>query len=113
MLRSVLNNLGLMEISPGLGCKSVASGVMRSRSHPSHDHHNSGSGSNRDMEDVDVASQHSIRHDQRDKLVSPPRSQTSVSGFGQGGHTEKRPRSPSVPRDQVPKGPEDQETLHS
>ena len=109
---SVANNLGLLE-SPGSGHQSVASGSRRSGSHLSCDRHNSGSESDRDMEDVDAGSQCSSRYDQRHELVSPPRSQASASGICQGGHVEERPRSPSVPGDQVPKGPEGQEALYS
>ena len=108
---SVANNLGLLE-SPGSGHQSVASGSRRSGSHLSCDRHNSGSESDRDMEDVDAGSQCSSRHDQREKLVSLPRSQARASGIGQGGYAEERPRSPPVPGDQVPKGPEVQEVLY-
>ena len=110
--KSVANNLGLLE-SPGSGHQSVASGSRRSGSHLSCDRHNSGSESDRDMEDVDAGSQCSSRHDQREKLVSLPRSQARASGIGQGGYAEERPRSPPVPGDQVPKGPEGQEALYS
>ena len=52
---SVANNLELLS-SPGSGHQSEGSGSRRSGSHPSRDCHNSGSGSDREMEDVDVTS---------------------------------------------------------
>ena len=109
---SVGNDLELLS-RPGLGHQSVASGSRRSGSCLSHDRHNSGSESDRGMEDVNVGSQHSSRYDQRNELVSSPRSQAGTSGIGQGGHAEVRPWSPPVPGDQVPKGTETQEALYS
>ena len=47
---SVVNDLGILEMSPGLGCQSVASGSRRSGSHFNCDLHNSGSESERGME---------------------------------------------------------------
>ena len=52
---SVANDLGLLE-RPGSGHQSVASGSRRSRSHLSCGHHNSGSESDRGMENVDDGS---------------------------------------------------------
>ena len=87
---SVANDLGLLE-SIGSGHRSVASGSRRPRSHLSCGRHNSGSESDRGMEDDNAGSQHSSRHDWRDELVSPPRSQAGTSGIGQGGQAEERP----------------------
>ena len=83
--RSVANNLGHLEMSPGLGHQSVASGSRRSGSHHSCDCHNSRSGSDRYMEDVDDGSQCSFRHNRIEELDSPPRSLAVNSGISQGG----------------------------
>ena len=107
---SVVNDLKLLS-SPGLGCRSAASGSRRSGSHHSHDHHNSGSGSDRDMEDDNDSSHHPSRHNRIEELDSSPRSLAGISGISQGGQAEERPKDPSVPGDQVPKGPVGQEAL--
>ena len=105
---SVSNNLGLLE-SPGLGHQSVASWSRRSGSHLSHDHYNSGFESDRGMEDIYSGYQCSSRHDPRDELVSPPRSQASASGIGQSGHAEESSSS----REPSPQGTRGQEALYS
>ena len=62
---------------------------------------------------IDDARRHcSSRQDRREEQDSPPRSQAGASGVTQGGHAEERPQGPPVPRDQVPRSPEDQ-TLYS
>ena len=103
-MSSVANNLGLLS-TPGSDCQLVATGSKGSRSHHSRDHHNSGSGSDRDMEDNDDGrgSHHPSRHSRIEELNSPARSMTGVSGIGRGDTTEKRFRFPSVPRDTVPR----------
>ena len=60
----------------------------------------------------DARSHRSSRQDRREEQDSPPRSQAGASGVTQGGHAEERPQGPPVPRDQVPRSPEDQ-TLYS
>ena len=91
--------------SPYTDNQSMTSG---SRSHYICDHKSSG-GSDRDMdEDDDVASRHPSRQSRFKELDSPLRSQASIVGTTQGGHTEKRPPSPPGPKgdhvSMVPKG---------
>ena len=58
-----------------------------------------GGGSNRDMdEDDDIASCHPSRQSRFKELDSPLRSQASIVGTIQGGHTEKRPPGPPGPK---------------
>ena len=85
---SVANNLDLLS-SPSSGCQSLTSWSRRSRSHHSRDRHNSGSESDRDMEDGDDGSHHSFRHNRIEELVDyPPRSLVGIAGLGQGGQAE-------------------------
>ena len=80
---SVENNLGLLS-SPGLDQQSVATWSKGPRSHHSCDHHNSGSGSDREMEDNDDGrgSHHPSRHSRIVELYSPTRSLDCISGIG-------------------------------
>lgn len=106
------NELDLLS-SQGLDRQSVAQRSNGSRSHCSCDRYNSGSGSDRDMEGSDDGrgSHHPSRHSRIVELNSPARSMAGISGIGRGETTEKRSQVSLVPRDTVPKGPEDQETL--
>ena len=109
---SIENNLGLP--CPCSYCQSVASGSRGSRSHYSRDRHNSGSGSDRDMEDGDdTNSHHPSRHSRIVKLHSPPRCLAGNDRKNQGGQAEERSQVPQIPGDQVSKVPEGQETLKS
>ena len=110
---SVANNLELLS-NPHSYRQSVASGSRGSRSHYSCDRHNSGSRSDRDIEDGDdTNSHHPSRHSRIVKLHSPPRSLAGNDGKNQGGQAEERSQVPQIPGDQVSKVPEGQETLKS
>ena len=78
--RGVANNLELLS-SPRSYSQSVASGSNRFRSLYSHDCHNSGSGSNKDIEEGgDTNSHHPSRHSRIVDLHSPPRSLAGNDG---------------------------------